>query len=64
MNNTKSNIYSSNHWADFWHYKRGINIFPLDNDKATYEKWSKYQKRLFQMNFMKNGKEQVDMQKA
>ena len=35
MNNTNSNIYSSNYWADFWHYKRGINIFPLDNDKSN-----------------------------
>lgn len=32
-----------NHWADFWHYKRGINIFPLDIDKKTYENWSRYQ---------------------
>ncbi|HEX5186961.1 MAG TPA: hypothetical protein VFV86_08735, partial [Nitrososphaeraceae archaeon] len=32
-----------NQWADFWHYKRGINIFPLDNDKVTYENWSKFQ---------------------
>jgi putative DNA primase/helicase len=32
-----------NQWADFWYYKIGINIFPLDNDKATYENWSRYQ---------------------
>jgi len=32
-----------NKYADFWHYKRKINIFPLDKDKATYENWSKYQ---------------------
>jgi P4 family phage/plasmid primase-like protien len=31
-----------NQWADFWHYKRGINIFPLDKDKTTYEHWSQY----------------------
>ena len=43
MNNTKSNINSNNHWADFWHYKIGINIFPLDKDKTTYENWSQYQ---------------------
>jgi P4 family phage/plasmid primase-like protien len=43
MSTTKGNIYSSNHWADFWHYKIGINIFPLDKDKATYENWSQHQ---------------------
>ena len=32
-----------NKYADFWHYKRKINIFPLENGKATYENWSKYQ---------------------
>ena len=32
-----------NQWADFWHYQRGINIFPLDSEKVTYEKWSKFQ---------------------
>ena len=43
MNNTKSNINSNNEMADHWHYKIGINIFPLDNGKRTYEDWSKYQ---------------------
>jgi putative DNA primase/helicase len=32
-----------NLWADFWNYKKGINIFPLDKDKITHEKWSQYQ---------------------
>ena len=45
MNSNNSNINSNNDWADFWHYKIGINIFPLDNDKRTYEDWSKYQRR-------------------
>src|SRR5215208_1844313 len=31
-----------NQWANLWHYKRGINIFPLDKDKTTYEDWSEY----------------------
>jgi hypothetical protein len=29
--------------ADFWFNEKGINIFPLDNGKVTYENWSKYQ---------------------
>jgi hypothetical protein len=43
MNNTKSYINSNNELADYWHYKKGVNIFPLDSDKRTYEDWSKYQ---------------------
>ena len=43
MTTTESNISSNKYWSDFWHYKREINIFPLDKDKATYENWAKYQ---------------------
>ena len=43
MNSNENNINAINQWADFWHYKRGINIFPLDNDKKTYVNWSKHQ---------------------
>ena len=32
----------ANQWTNLWHYKIGINIFPLDKDKTTYENWSKY----------------------
>lgn len=31
-----------NEMADFWHYKIGTNIFPLDGDKKTYVNWSQY----------------------
>ncbi len=41
--NDNISLYKINQWADFWHYKIGINIFPLDKDKATYENWSEYQ---------------------
>src|SRR5688500_135762 len=34
-----------NQMADFWHYQKGINIFPLDNDKKTYENWSRYKEK-------------------
>ena len=37
---TDNNIF--NEEADFWHFEKGINIFPLDNGKVTYENWSKY----------------------
>lgn len=34
-----------NEMADFWYHERGINIFPLDNDKRTYENWSERQSK-------------------
>jgi putative DNA primase/helicase len=40
---TTHNAGSFNEWPDFWHYKKGINIFPLDDDKKTYENWSQHQ---------------------
>jgi len=33
-----------NDWADFWHYKIGINVIPADTkNKVTYENWSNWQ---------------------
>ena len=41
-----SNINSINDWADFWHYKIGVNVIPADTkNKQTYENWSQWQEK-------------------
>src|SRR5215203_2347729 len=37
-------LYEVNKWADFWHYKIGVNVIPADTkEKKTFENWSQWQ---------------------
>lgn len=63
MNSNQSNINSIDEWLNFWYYKRGINIFPLDKDKTTYEKWCHYQTNAVPDEIHETGKEKVDIKR-